>query len=672
MKLRELYQPLNEDAVAQQEINAIGQAVINYYNSNPKLVKLGGILNLKDVPGIPKISSREVQNLIDAGQIRLVTAPNRSANGWYWSGKQVDMTDPNVAKNYAPDWYKDPHAHTRNASHGNIDDYARSDKAMLDKGMPQAKLDTLNNTIRGQIAQGYKWIIEIPWQRISGEWDGRDSNLRSTVVHELNHNLDALKGMDLGTEWNKHQANERARFVNDLKPFLEPNQVQGFDIGKLLKAGDPYVPELYKLDFFNGQIKIQTDYLADLAKDKATYAGSPELMAQVAGYEKTAQQRLKLYKVEQKQIIEKLKSIAAKFDPTIGVDYDKWSQGQRVEVNSRVQEVADYLKDKIKPGMNNQAIDKLVIDAFSREYLISPFVDPALIKQGGITDKAGTITSIDYYISKNQYPPEIREKVLSSARKNPEFQRAYTKTYKFIQQELANPMAKSVEVRKTFGDRFRAFMMDIPQEHVGQAILPGAKDVAKYQGQKIIYSIATSKGVAGAALWGVEKVLIPVAAAYAIASGIKEIIDLPDDLPQQEFEIQATKIIGRLVAEFGIGWVAAGAGATLAGLATAPTGIGAVGTALIGFVVGGVAGITANYFAGDTIKSVVDTVVDFKYNRLPQQRPQPAQVPQQPQQQPQRPQTAQPVQTTPRASAPKALAGQPALNYESLLHQLRK
>lgn len=104
-----------------------------------------------------------------------------------------------------------------------------------------------------------------------------------------------------------------------------------------------------------------------------------------------------------------------------------------------------------------------------------------------------------------------------------------------------------------------------------------------------------------------KKLATPALVLYSIWDAWEQITALPRSLTKQEAEIEITKIVSKLVAEYGMLSVGATLGAILAGVYTGPfapfvAGVGAVGGA-----------ITAEYMLGDDVEAIVDKIVDYLY-----------------------------------------------------------
>ena len=117
------------------------------------------------------------------------------------------------------------------------------------------------------------------------------------------------------------------------------------------------------------------------------------------------------------------------------------------------------------------------------------------------------------------------------------------------------------------------------------------------------------QGVKGAASKVAVKATLPLAAIPAIYEGYQQIIALPADMPRDQYRASVTKIVARLVEEFGLFWVGAILGAALAGVFSGGNPLGAVA----GFLAGGAGGIAASYLLGDSVGEISDQIVDKLY-----------------------------------------------------------
>jgi LysM repeat protein len=110
-----------------------------------------------------------------------------------------------------------------------------------------------------------------------------------------------------------------------------------------------------------------------------------------------------------------------------------------------------------------------------------------------------------------------------------------------------------------------------------------------------------------------RKALGPLAKAYLIYDGVKQIRALPaDQLTRREMTAEVTKIVGGMVADAGVWWVGAGIGGVLGGTVGGPAGLV---TAIAG-------GFLADAIIGDDVKSIVNWTVNFLMGT--KDRPKPA------------------------------------------------
>lgn len=108
-----------------------------------------------------------------------------------------------------------------------------------------------------------------------------------------------------------------------------------------------------------------------------------------------------------------------------------------------------------------------------------------------------------------------------------------------------------------------------------------------------------------------SKIAFPVAAGLAIWTGWTEIKELSPSLTDQQRRAETTKIISKLVAEFGTFYVGAILGGAIVGAITGPG-------AIVGFIAGGVA---SSILLGNDVDSIVNKVVDYLYKDTPPSTP---------------------------------------------------
>jgi hypothetical protein len=128
--------------------------------------------------------------------------------------------------------------------------------------------------------------------------------------------------------------------------------------------------------------------------------------------------------------------------------------------------------------------------------------------------------------------------------------------------------------------------------------------------------------------FGLRKIANPAFAVYAIYEGWQQIMTLwnahkQGKLSDQQFAAETTKIVAKLVEEYGIIQVSTWLGGAAGGAATGGAG------AIPGMIAGAAAGIGLEHYFGDDISSVVNNVIDYLYSTDKKPTPAPAPEPQQ-------------------------------------------
>jgi len=166
--------------------------------------------------------------------------------------------------------------------------------------------------------------------------------------------------------------------------------------------------------------------------------------------------------------------------------------------------------------------------------------------------------------------------------------------------ELVTPTGQKIAVGNGFPTQTAAMdyvyknpqMFTAPEASTMSKLATGVGDVAK-SGWK------ASGGIVG----------LGIDAAISCWQGYQQISNLPADMPQAEKEDAVRKIIGHLVARFGIRTVGVVMGAAIGGLASGPFAlVGAVAGSIIG-------GLGAEWLAGDNADALADLVIDKLYGK---------------------------------------------------------
>jgi len=171
MRAREFL--LEYNPAESQDLSTISRAVADYLTANPKAMISGNIINLNQIP-MPAMSTPVGQALIDAIEVEMA--------GDVRMGKSGRATTPLASAN--PN-FRTSGTPITTAAH----ELARND--------PARAPGQVAKPVQAAITDGDKLRIKLNTQKLelssSTGWRG----LQSSMAHELKHQLDAMKGMDL-------------------------------------------------------------------------------------------------------------------------------------------------------------------------------------------------------------------------------------------------------------------------------------------------------------------------------------------------------------------------------------------------------------------------------------------------------------------------------------------
>ena len=105
---------------------------------------------------------------------------------------------------------------------------------------------------------------------------------------------------------------------------------------------------------------------------------------------------------------------------------------------------------------------------------------------------------------------------------------------------------------------------------------------------------STDKGTLGKVA---KKATGPLAIFAEVYDGYQQISKLPTDMPRDQYTVEVTKIVAKLVADYGVFWVGSVLGGIVAGAFSGGAG------ALVGMIAGG---LLASYALGDTVDEIVE------------------------------------------------------------------
>jgi len=171
MRAREFL--LEYNPAESQDLSRISRAVADYLTANPKAMISGNIINLRQIP-MPAMSTPVGQALIDAIEVEMA--------GDVRMGKSGRATTPLASAN--PN-FRTSGTPITTAAH----ELARND--------PARAPGQVAKPVQAAITDGDKLRIKLNTQKLelssSTGWRG----LQSSMAHELKHQADAIKGMDL-------------------------------------------------------------------------------------------------------------------------------------------------------------------------------------------------------------------------------------------------------------------------------------------------------------------------------------------------------------------------------------------------------------------------------------------------------------------------------------------
>jgi len=648
---------LTETAEAMQVINRMSQQVINYFNQNLELVRNGAKVNL-DAIVTDKLADPALEMTRKTVQISIepLSRFTQLENGRY----VMELPGGNMSSYLGnePAWNQ-----------------VRKDRESVKAGSPQ---DSVANHIAQGNKTQLGLPSEILTRSLENNSDakrtGRSSGnlqrlatdyargIKSTIAHEINHSYNSLQGMDLNKtreqvyknlvvqqklpDWLSLAANadDQAFLDKNLRLFRDPNSpdvVKNLYVTsrELIDARNNFYASEHTLNRIE---KTQIPELEQKIASSATPAEAASLTKRIEflrGVAEGMKQDLKKERANIKQLIGKQQQLKTavnkiKLDPLKPTNYDSdayWSSP--TEVNSRLQQASLDMAAEIKPGMSNQAITELIQKTFGDNGITQEFVDPERMHKH--FQPGAQLPDREFKnFMKNSWSkthPEFKQDAFNSAMRKPEFKRYVTLAYKFIQAEQANPISLSKTSPATLGQKLKAALLGIPQAEIPNTILPNAQNTATSavrqaftpgspQSNNLLASTveASKKLDTPGALKALEvggKVLIAGGIAVELYRGFDQIKALPPDMPKDQYQLEVEKIVGKLVAEFGLVYVAAMAGAWASGaaLSTILPGLGTVAGAVVGFIAGGAAGYMALEFAGNTVRSIAEHIVTILY-----------------------------------------------------------
>ena len=662
---------ITEDVTAMQEINRMSQTIVNYFNQRPELVTYGSKVPLEDIItdrfSDPKLELMRRTVIIELDTMRkFVQVGDRYELRSPKGGMSADFVDP---------YSFDPKTgNPMSTGAGKLAwDHARAGTVPYQVGMGskltlKLPADALNrdfDTMNRKSRFFHSDQSSAELQRMATEYA---RGIRSTIVHELNHNYNTLQGMDLSkarsdADTNKFRAANYAKWKTfianaDNEAFLNKNLNLFTDkdspdqVKDLFKNSHELVAARKHFQQLERMIATRTEYiqtLEDYIKDYGTNDELKEKLTtareQLANLNVQAQEeRANIKTLSDKQKLLKKDLAKLKPDLTKPTEYHDdayWSSN--TEVNSRLQQVSLDIARELKntPNMSNQAINDLIMKTFGNHQITVEFmnVDDMRTKwklESYKTTDRNFKDRVQGWIQNGDLDEKYQRQAFASAMEKPEFKRYVNIAYKFVQAEQANPISMGKASEITLGQKLKAALTGIPQAEIPDAILPSAKDAAisgirqavtpgsPLRQNMVAATVEASKKLdTPGALKALEvggKVLVSAGIVVEMYRGFDQIKALPADMPDDKYKEAVQLIIAKLVAEFGLVYVAALSGAWASGVALSAMlpGLGTVAGAVVGFIAGGAAGYLALEFAGDSVASITEFIVkELRSNRQP-------------------------------------------------------
>ena len=290
---------LEYNTAESQDLSRISRAVADYLTANPKGMISGNLINLNQIP-MPAMSTPMGQALVDAVEVEMVGDVRMGKSGRAMT--PLASANPNFRTSGTP---------ITTAAH----ELARND--------PARAPGQVAKPVQAAITDGDKLRIKLNTQKLelssSTGWNG----LQSSMAHELKHQADAIKGMDLGK----------------LQKSIDRNNW----FKQALADSDEYEKKL--LDWYKQNL------------DDAVQRVDPTRKAEV---DRRFQQS---WNKHQADIANKKKS----YNPKLPVEYNrKVYLGNPVEVSARFEEAMGDIAKNVKKTTTNDEIIPLIKESFKK------------------------------------------------------------------------------------------------------------------------------------------------------------------------------------------------------------------------------------------------------------------------------------------------------------------
>jgi len=285
MRAREFL--LEYNPAESQDLSTISRAIADYLTANPKAMISGNIINLNQIP-VPAMSTPVGQALVDAVEVEMI---GDTGMGNSPTGRNRTLATANA--NFR-------------TSDSNATELARADPARVPGQVAKP--------VQAAVSSGDKLRIQLNTQALQLNKSTGRGALQSSMAHELKHQLDSIKGMDLHKlqksidrnnwfkqkiatadkyeklllDWYKRELESRAangsfESTEDLDKFFQQNwDKHQADIANTKKSYNPKLPTEYDRKVYLGDpVEVSARFeqaMGDIAKQVKTTTTNDEII----------------------------------------------------------------------------------------------------------------------------------------------------------------------------------------------------------------------------------------------------------------------------------------------------------------------------------------------------------------------------------------------------------
>lgn len=676
-----IYELLAEDVQAMQDINRMSVEISDYLNRNPELVKVDSTIKVQDIIKTP-FKDTAMEYLRRSVDIKIVNMSKFHTVDWITGAKKRTLSGGAMYSQFM-----DPQGRVTTSPASDLVQFDRLEHKT--GGIGDKVLKTIESGQRLNMELPAEILTRSLEQGTDPEFtkstrqkdvDYRARMIRSTLAHEFNHAYNNLQGMNLSATRDRVEQNKTrvsmfrdismlmadlddARTISQFEKVMGYHQNMPKAVSKLVEVSKEILNQRKLL-------AANVQYVEFLDKEIEQNTGQKRLHLE--------QERARIEEFNKKQYKKiqgmintqtNLKTQIERIRPPADLPTDYMSgpyYSSPTELNSRLQQASLEIAEKIDEfkRMGNQIknldIEYQILRAFNEHNITQQFMstrnneflkqfytgNPFLDSQGELGPNGRENIAGNRIFKQSK---EFQEAAWNSAMKNPQFKRLVSIAYKFTDAEIKNPTP--LATKASLGMKLRALLTGIPQSEIPKTILPNYPDsvrsllgqlknidsplytnFSRIPNKLLADTVELSKRLdTPAALKAMEyggAVLMTVGAALEIKRGYDQIQALSIMLTPEQRKQEITKIVMKLIAEFGLVFVSAYLGGLLAGTAATAVlpGLGSVATGIVGFIGGAAAGVATLVFAGETVEQIVEKMVDAYYDKNPKAKQMPKPV----------------------------------------------